>query len=41
MELHFIKAKERLSLACCAGWKNKGQTNMDKESEARCVGSGY
>ena len=21
MELHFIKAKERLSLACCFGWK--------------------
>ena len=38
MELHFIKGKE--SLSCCFRWKNKGQTDMDTESDARCMGSG-
>ena len=38
----FIKKRKYVCLvACCSGWKNKGQTNMDTESDTRCVGNGH
>ena len=33
--------KEHCLVVCCSGWKNKGQTNMDTESDAGRVGSGH
>ena len=35
------REKGALFVVCCSGWKNKGQTNMDTESDAGRVGSGH
>ena len=43
MELHFIKGEKKIAylVACCSGWKNKGQTSVDTENDTRCVESGH
>ena len=40
--MHFIKGKKEQCLVVWgSGWKNKGQTNIDTESDAGYVGSGH